>query len=102
MKAGRKTSKKQSVNTKKVTFSKIDENDTIETEAMQMANGFPTGDAAGLSITNDRRNPRIPWIQFSRWSFASDEDWEAVCEMADCNPNEVDTVKIYIHDIVCE
>lgn len=60
------------------------------------------GDAAGLSITKDRIDPKIPWIKFNRWSFATQEDWETVCEIAGCDPEETETVKIYIHDVECD
>ena len=60
------------------------------------------GDAAGLSITKDRVDPKIPWIKFNRWSFATQEDWETVCEIAGCDPEETENVKIYIYDVDCE
>lgn len=60
---------------------------------------IPKGDAAGLSITNDRVDPRIPWIELDRYAFSDEDDWKAICEMADCDPEETDRVRIYIHKI---
>lgn len=53
----------------------------------------PTGDAAGLSVTMDR----TPWITFNRWSFATKEDWECVCELAGVDPSDEDQeIKLYV------
>ena len=36
------------------------------------------------------------WISFTRDSFATDEDWEAVCEEVGADPEETRSVRIYI------
>lgn len=63
---------------------------------------IPTGDAAEISITNDRKDPRIPWIKLSRWSFSSFEDWKMVCDMAGQDPTTTETVTIYVLDTDAE
>lgn len=60
------------------------------------------GTAAGLSNTNDRVDPNIPWIEFDRYSFSNDDDWAAICEIAGKDPSEVEKVRLYVHDIACE
>lgn len=36
------------------------------------------------------------WIKFTRESFATDEDWETVCEEVDADPETTESVTIYI------
>lgn len=36
------------------------------------------------------------WIKFIRESFATDEDWEAVCEEVGADPETTESVTIYI------
>ena len=36
------------------------------------------------------------WIKFTRESFATDEDWEYVCEEVDADPETTESVTIYI------
>lgn len=36
------------------------------------------------------------WIKFTRESFATDEDWETVCEEVNADPETTESVKIYI------
>ena len=69
---------------------------------LSMFDDIPTGDAAGLSITNDRVDSKIPWVELDHYSFTNEEDWKAVCEIADCNPEETEKVRVYIHKIECE
>lgn len=36
------------------------------------------------------------WIKFRRESFATDEDWETVCEEVGADPETTDYIIIYI------
>ena len=36
------------------------------------------------------------WIKFTRDSFATDEDWETLCEEVDADPESTQSIKIYI------
>lgn len=38
----------------------------------------------------------MKWIKFTRESFATDEDWECVCEEVDADPETTEYVMIYI------
>lgn len=36
------------------------------------------------------------WVSFTRDSFATDEDWETLCEEVGADPEETCSVRIYI------
>ena len=38
----------------------------------------------------------MSWIKFTRDSFATDEDWECVCEEVGADPETTEYVVIYI------
>lgn len=38
----------------------------------------------------------MEWIKFNRESFATDEDWETVCETFDADPETTEEVVLYI------
>lgn len=53
-------------------------------------------EASGLSITKDRDNGRTPWMKFEPWSFSSEEDWKALCNLVGCDPEETNSIKLYV------
>ena len=40
------------------------------------------------------------WIKFTRDSFATDEDWETVCEEVGADPETTESVTIYIRNAI--
>ena len=50
----------------------------------------------GLSITKDRDSSRTPWMKFEPWSFSSEEDWKALCNLVGCDPEETNSIKLYV------
>lgn len=49
-----------------------------------------------LDIVADEKVSKTPWIKVNRDSFATDEDWETVCEEVGANPNTTLSIKFYI------
>ena len=71
--------------------------------AMALKDLSPSGPAAGLSVAGSEGNrPRTPWIKLDKWSFTNETDWEMLCKMADADPNETESIKIYIDAIEVE
>lgn len=42
------------------------------------------------------------WVSFTEDSFASYEDWETLCEEAECMPDEATKIVVHISAIDCE
>ena len=46
------------------------------------------------------KDDQVGWIKFCRESFATDEDWESVCELAGVSPSDAVYVQLFIKNIV--
>ncbi len=45
---------------------------------------------------------QVKWVKVCRDSFATDEDWETVCEEVNADPESTTSIKLYISKVEVE